>query len=237
MKKFIRYKFFSKNHGSSKGIYKSLNCGLKSFDNKKNVKQNLNIAKRTFFSQNKNLIIPDQYHSNKCLIATPSNPNPKCDAIVTSDNSLILGITAADCLPIIFYDPKNHVIGIAHAGWKGLVKGVIQNTLNKMIKLGAQKKYIKSIIGPCIRVGSYEVNNDFVKKLKTEYQKFAVRRMQKIYFDLPKMAKYILLNSNICEVHDTKKNTFLDKNYFSFRESKKKKLKDYGRNINLISII
>ena len=237
MKKFIRYKFFSKNHGSSKGIYKSLNCGLKSFDNKKDVKQNLNIAKRTLFSQNKNLIIPDQYHSNKCLIATPNNPNPKCDAIVTSDNSLILGITAADCLPIIFYDPKNHVIGIAHAGWKGLVKGVIQNTLNKMIKLGAQKKYIKSIIGPCIRLGSYEVNNDFVKKLKTEYQKFAIRRMQKIYFDLPKLAKHILLNSNISEVHDTKKNTFLDKNYFSFRESKKKKLKDYGRNINLISII
>ena len=237
MKKFIRYKFFSKNHGSSKGIYKSLNCGLKSFDNKKNVKQNLNIAKRTLFKQNKNLIIPDQYHSNKCLIATPNNPYPKCDALVTSDNSLILGITAADCLPIIFYDPKNHVIGIAHAGWKGLVKGVIQNTLNKMIKLGAQKKYIKSIIGPCIRVGSYEVNNDFVKKLKTEYQKFAIRRMQKIYFDLPKLAKYILLNSNISGVHDTKKNTFLDKNYFSFRESKKKKLKDYGRNINLISII
>ena len=237
MKKFIRYKFFSKNHGSSKGIYKSLNCGLKSFDNKKNVKQNLNIAKRTLFKQNKILIIPDQYHSNKCLIATPNNPYPKCDALVTSDNSLILGITAADCLPIIFYDQKNHVIGIAHAGWKGLVKGVVQNTLNKMINLGAQKNSIKSIIGPCIRAGSYEVNKDFVKKLKTEYQKFAVRRMQKIYFDLPKLAKYILLNSNICEVHDTKKNTFLDKNYFSFRESKKKKLKDYGRNINLISII
>ena len=237
MKKFIRYKFFSKNHGSSKGIYKSLNCGLKSFDYKKNVKQNLNIAKRTLFKENKNLIIPDQYHSNKCLIATSNNPYPKCDALVTSDNSLILGITTADCLPIIFYDQKNHVIGIAHAGWRGLVKGVVQNTLNKMINLGAQKKSIKSIIGPCIRAGSYEVNKDFVKKLKTEYQKFAVRRMQKIYFDLPKLAKYILLNSNICEVHDTKKNTFLDKNYFSFRESKKKKLKDYGRNINLISII
>ena len=237
MKKFIRYKFFSKNYGSSTGIYKSLNCGLKSFDNEKNVKQNLNIAKRTLFKQNKNLIIPDQYHSNRCLIATANNLYPKCDALVTSDNSLILGITTADCLPIIFYDQKNHVIGIAHAGWRGLVKGVLQNTLNKMINLGAQKKSIKSIIGPCIRLRSYEVKKDFVKKLKTEYQKFTVRRMQKIYFDLPKLAKYILLNSNISEVYDTKKNTFLDKNYFSFRESKKKKLKDYGRNINLISII
>ncbi len=237
MKKFIRYKFFSNNHGSSTGIYKSLNCGLKSFDNKKNVKQNLNIAQRTLFKQNKNLIIPDQYHSNKCLIATADNPYPKCDALVTTDNSLILGVTTADCLPIIFYDQKNRVIGIAHAGWKGLVKGVIQNTVKKMINLGAQKKSIKSIIGPCIRVKSYEVNQVFVKNLKTQYQRFAIKQMQKIYFDLPKLANYILSESNISEVYDIKKNTFLDKNYFSFRESKKKRQKDYGRNINLISII
>ena len=237
MKKFIHYKFFSKNHGSSTGIYKSLNCGLKSFDNKKNVKLNLNLAKRSFFKKDKNLIIPDQYHSSKCLVAKANNPYPKCDALVTSDNSLILGITTADCLPIIFYDPENQVIGIAHAGWKGLVKGVIQNTVKKMISLGAQKKSIKSIIGPCIRVKSYEVNKEFVNKLITQYQRFAIRRTQKIYFDLPKLAKYILSESNISSVHDIKKNTFLDKNYFSFRESKKKKQKDYGRNINLISII
>ena len=80
MKKFIRYKFFSKNQGSSKGIYKSLNCGLKSFDNKKNVKLNLNLAKRSLFKKDKNLIIPDQYHSNKCLVAKANNPYPKCDA-------------------------------------------------------------------------------------------------------------------------------------------------------------
>ena len=237
MKKFIRYKFFSKNHGSSKGIYKSLNCGIKSFDNKKDIKQNLNIARRTLFKQNKNLIIPDQYHSNRCLIATANNPYPKCDALVTKDNSLILGITTADCLPIIFYDLENQVIGIAHAGWKGLVKGVIHNTVKKMISLGAQKKSIKSIIGPCIRVKSYEVNEEFVNKLKTQYQRFAIRQIQKIYFDLPKLAKYILSESNISSVHDIKKNTFLDKNYFSFRESKKKNQKDYGRNLNLISLI
>ncbi len=237
MKKFVCYKFFSRNYGSSTGIYKSLNCGLKSFDNEKNVKQNLILAKKTLFKQNKKLIIPDQYHSNKCLIATTKNPYPKCDALVTSDNSLILGITTADCLPIIFYDTENQVIGIAHAGWKGLVKGVIQNTVKKMLSLGAHKKSIKSIIGPCIRVKSYEVNAEFVNKLKTRYQRFAIRQMQKIYFDLPKLAKYILSETNILSVHDVKKNTFLDKNYFSFRESKNKKQKDYGRNINLISII
>lgn len=237
MKKFVRYKFFSKNHGSSTGIYKSLNCGLKSFDNKENVKQNLNLAKRFLFKKDKNLIIPDQYHSNKCLVAKANNPYPKCDALVTKDNSLILGITTADCLPIIFYDLENQVIGIAHAGWKGLVKGVIHNTVKKMISLGAQKKSIKSIIGPCIRVKSYEVNEEFVNKLKTQYQRFAIRQMQKIYFDLPKLAKYILSESNISSVHDIKKNTFLDENYFSFRESKKKKQKDYGRNLNLISLI
>ena len=79
--------------------------------------------------------------------------------------------------------------------------------------------------------------DEFVNKLKAQHQRFAIRQMQKIYFDLPKLAKYILSESNISSVHDIKKNTFLDKNYFSFRESKKKKQKDYGRNINLISII
>ena len=171
------------------------------------------------------------------MIAKANNPYPKCDALVTKDNSLILGITTADCLPIIFYDLENQVIGIAHAGWKGLVKGVIHNTVKKMISLGAQKKSIKSIIGPCIRAKSYEVNEEFVNKLNTQYQRFAIRQIQKIYFDLPKLAKYILSESNISSVHDIKKNTFLDKNYFSFRESKKKKQKDYGRNLKLISLI
>lgn len=237
MKNRIKYKFFSKNNGISQGIYKSLNCGIRSFDNKKNVKKNLEIAQKILLNMNRTLITTNQYHSNKCLIANANDPYPQCDALVTSDNSLILGITTADCLPIIFYDSNNIVVGIAHAGWRGLVKGVIQNTIKKMVMLGAQKSSIKSIIGPCIRVNSYEVSENFLNELKIQYQKFAVRRTRKIYFDLPKLAKYILLESGISNIHDTKKNTYLDRNYFSFRQSKIKKEKDYGRNINLVTLI
>ena len=237
MRTCIKYKFFSNNYGTSQGIYESLNCGIRSSDNKKNIEMNLQIAKKRLHNKNKILITPDQYHSNKCLIATASNPHPQCDALVTSDNSLILGVTTADCLPIIFYDSTNMIVGIAHAGWRGLVKGVIQNTVKKMIMLGAKKKSIKSIIGPCIRVNSYEVSENFIKDLTIQYQKFAIRRMKRIYFDLPKLAKYILFESGISNIHDTKKNTFSDKNYFSFRQSKIKKEKDYGRNINLVTLI
>ena len=129
------------------------------------------------------------------------------------------------------------IVGIAHAGWRGLVKGVIQNTVKKMIMLGAKKKSIKSIIGPCIRVNSYEVSEDFINDLTIQYQKFAIRRLKRIYFDLPKLAKYILFESGISNIHDTKKNTYSDKNYFSFRQSKRKKEKDYGRNLNLVTLI
>jgi YfiH family protein len=139
----IKYKFFSNNYGTSQGIYESLNCGIRSSDNKKNVEMNLQIAKKRLHNKNKILITPEQYHSNKCLIATASNPHPQCDALVTSDNSLMLSVTTADCLPIIFYDSTNMIVGIAHAGWRGLVKGVIQNTVKKMIMLGAKKKINK----------------------------------------------------------------------------------------------
>ena len=210
---------------------------LKSRDNKNNVKENIEIAKNLISKEKKVLIIPNQSHSSKCLIVRKNKSVYNCDSVVTRDDKFILGITTADCLPIIFIDYQNKVIGICHAGWRGLKRDIIENTINKMLQIGSQKSNIRAFIGPCIRVKSYEVNEEFINKLKIQYQRFAIRQMQKIYFDLPKLAKYILSESNISSVHDIKKNTFLDKNYFSFRESKKKKQKDYGRNINLISII
>ena len=75
MKKFIRYKFFSKNHGSSKGIYKSLNCGLKSKDNSNLIQLNISKAVAQISNTPKNLILPSQSHSNKCIIVSNNQKN------------------------------------------------------------------------------------------------------------------------------------------------------------------
>ena len=69
-------------------------------------------------------------------------------------------------LLIVFYnqyfaDKKNSVIGIAHAGWRGALNGVLTSTINKMEVLGAERKQISAVIGPCISQAAYEVDLDF----------------------------------------------------------------------------
>ncbi len=236
MKEKIKYKFFTKNKGLSKGIYESLNCGLNSKDDPKKVLSNIKIAANFLTKIKKRIIIPNQSHSNKCLIVSSKISDYDCDALVTNRQDFILGVTTADCLPIMFYDPKELIFGLCHAGWRGLLSGIIQNTVQKMIKMGSINKNINTIIGPCIRKKSYEVSEKFIDELSPKYRVFSSIMNDKYYYDLPQLAKYILINNNILKIHDTKKNTYLSKDYFSYRESKKNKFNDYGRNINMISI-
>ena len=236
MTKKIKFKFFTRNNGHSKGKYKSLNCGLKSKDNSNLIQLNISKAVAQISNTPKNLILPSQSHSNKCIIVSNNQKNYKCDALVSNDSNCILGITTADCLPIIFYDNNENNIGICHAGWKGLTKGIIENTINKMNYLGSKNRKITAVIGPCIRKMSYEVSENFIKDLPDHYKQFSFLYNSKVYFDLPKLASYILFNQGIKKIKDVRKNTFLDRNYFSFRESKKKNWDDYGRNISLITI-
>ena len=161
----IKYKFFSKNNGFSKGIYSSLNCGIKSKDHSNNIKKNINLALKKIGFPNRKLILPNQNHTDKCLILeSEDNHLIKADGIVTKSKNFVIGVTTADCIPIILFDPEKEIIGICHAGWKGLSKGIIENTVSKMLILGSKCKKINAVIGPCIRESSYEVDRDFYKK-------------------------------------------------------------------------
>ena len=236
MKKKIKIKFFSKNNGFSNGIYKSLNCGLRSKDNPKIIKTNIEEAINKFSKNKKLLILPNQSHSNKCLIVKNTIKKYDCDGLVSNKSNIILGVTTADCLPIILIDQKKMVFGICHAGWRGLLKGIIQNTIKKMCQLNSKNNDIRAYIGPCIRRKSYEVSKSFVFSLEPKYQIFAHKKYGKYYYDLPKLAKFILSETGILFINDSKKNTYIDNNYFSYRESKKRNYSDYGRNISMVSL-
>ena len=73
---------------------------------------------------------------------------PRADAIVTRTEGLAIGVTAADCGPILLVDPSARVIGAAHAGWKGALTGVLESTVDAMEKLGAERSGIVAAIGP-----------------------------------------------------------------------------------------
>jgi YfiH family protein len=91
-------------------------------------------------------------------------PRPKADAIVTRTEGLAIGVTTADCGPILLVDPSARVIAAAHAGWKGALTGILESTVETMEKLGADRSGIVAAIGPLIRQPSYEVGSEFVER-------------------------------------------------------------------------
>jgi polyphenol oxidase len=111
----------------------------------------------------KRTMLVKQIHSGDVLRVTPEmledSGNLEADAMVSSD-SLALAIETADCYPILLDDRTAGVIGAAHAGWRGTVAGIAQNTLEAMIELGADPARVRAAVGPGICAKNYEVSPD-----------------------------------------------------------------------------
>ena len=247
-KKFSKFKkishcFFSKKGGFSRGIYKSLNCGVGSNDNKNNIKKNLSLVSKKMGIDFDKLLLMYQTHSTKVIIVNKNNfksKKYKCDAIITKLKGCGLGVVTADCVPIFLYDLKNEIIGCVHAGWKGALFGILEQTISKFKKLNSNNK-IFACIGPCIGKKSYEVDINFYKKFISRSNKnaiyFSKKSKNKKLFNLRKFVqdKLIKLKVNVDHVnHDTYKE---NNNFFSYRKSKHLYENDYGRCISIISLI
>ena len=244
LKKFknIKHCFFSKKGGFSKGIYKSLNCGRGSKDNKKNIQKNLKFVAKTMTVERAKLILMHQTHSNKVVEITKKNYKKiiMADAMITQMRNLAIGVVTADCVPIIFCDIKSQVAGCIHAGWKGAFTGVIENTFKKVKRLNLKNKIYASV-GPCIGNKSYEVDIKFYKMFVSKSWKYKIyfkeKNKTKKLFNLRKFVTDKLLKLGI-EVDQVNKDTFSEKsNFFSFRRSFKLKQKDYGRCISTVRLL
>tara|TARA_A100001011_G_scaffold366572_1_gene419241 strand:- start:161 stop:913 length:753 start_codon:yes stop_codon:yes gene_type:complete len=239
--KKIRHGFFNRHGGFSKGIYKSLNCGLKSKDNLRDVKKNIEKVCKKIGCNKNNLILLNQIHSNIVhkIIKIPKK-KLKGDSLITNKKGIALGILTADCAPVFIYDPVNNLISALHAGWKGAYKKIIITTLKKLASTGSNFNDLIAIIGPCIDKRNYEVKEDFFNKfIKQEKssKKFFKIKNKKIYFSLNNYIKDEFLKLGIKNIEIIKKDTYkLSNNFFSARRSIKDKLNDYGRNISVIMI-
>ena len=164
----ISHGFFDKNGGTSKGIYKSLNCGLGSNDKKNLIKKNLKIVKNKISKNSKNIFLVHQVHSSKFVYIDKNfkfkKTKIKADAIITNLRKLPIAVLTADCVPLLLYDIKKNVIAVIHAGWKGAFKGIIKKVVSFMLKNKSKPENIIAAIGPCISQNSYNVKEDFKKK-------------------------------------------------------------------------
>jgi YfiH family protein len=240
--KNIKHCFFSRKNGFSRGVYKSLNCGKGSKDNKNNIIKNLNfVAKKMTVTRSK-LILMHQTHSNKVVEIKLHNfkKKIKADALITKLNGFAIGVLTADCVPIIIFDAKNKIIGCIHAGWKGAFSGIIENTIKRIKKLNSNNKIYASV-GPCIGEKSYEVDilfyEKFVSKSRSNKIYFRYKSKTKKLFNIRKFVTDKLKKLNV-KVDQVNKDTFAEKsNFFSYRRSRKLMQKDYGRCLSTVCLI
>jgi len=163
------------------------------------------------------------------------------DAQVSAVEGLSLGILTADCVPVLFADDKNRIIGAAHAGWKGAFDGVIAATVTKMLALGAEKQSLHAVIGPCIRQENYEVGPEFyqqfVEKFAGHHAFFKPASQGKWFFDLPSFVMQRLNDLQLKSVTDTHLDTFSrPHDFFSYRRSTLNKEKLEGYLLSVISL-
>ena len=242
----IDHCFFSKLGGVSTDQYFSLNCGKGSNDSNANVKRNLKFVADYYDLKINNIITLHQNHSNKAVIISDQNIktyNLCFDGLVTNKKNIILSILTADCAPILFYDPINMIVGACHAGWKGTLTGIIENTLIKMESIGSKKNNIRCAIGPCIGQQSYEVGKDFYNKfisIESAAHQFFEKKPKnrsKYTFSLEGYIIDKLSRLNINSINSIRIDTFREDHIcFSYRKSLIKKENDYGRMISTIVI-
>ncbi|MDB3875416.1 peptidoglycan editing factor PgeF [Amylibacter sp.] len=238
-----KHGFFTRHGGVSSGIFKGLNCGAGSSDQSDAVTKNKSLVCDAMGVPLDKLMTVHQIHSADVIISLEQETvtTPKADAIVSKTKGLAIGILTADCAPILFCDQTAGVIGAAHSGWQGAIKGIAQNTIKEMTKLGADISNIQAIVGPCISQKNYEVGEDFLETFLLEDQYnmrfFANGKTNKYHFDLPGFCLQSLRNSGITNPEWTGHCTYEDSDkFYSYRKSTHLGEPDYGRLISVITL-
>ena len=162
----------STRHGGVSPIpYASLNLGINTEDKAEHIADNRRIYFDAIGWERAAFASSYQVHSANIMIATSAGQVHGYDAIITQQKDLLVGVTVADCCPILIYDAKNGVVAAIHAGWKGTVERIVLMTLQKMqsaFKTDALDCY--AYVGTCISQSQYEVDDKVAHYFSSEHK-------------------------------------------------------------------
>ena len=241
----LRHAFFTRAGGVSEGVYATLNGGVGSRDAPPSVQENRARMAARLGVDAERLLVPFQIHSAEArAVREPWNADarPRCDGVVTTEASLALGVTGADCGMLLFADVKAGVIGACHAGWKGALGGVIEATVGEMEAQGARRADIHVALGPAIGATSYEVGPEFVARFRDEDESFArffapTDRDGHATFNLPGFIASRVEALDVASFEDLGVDTYADEaRCFSYRRSVHRREPDYGRLVSAIAL-
>lgn len=240
----VAHGFFGRRGGVSSAPYDSLNCGPGSGDDLDAVTEN-RARIVAACAPGATLLTPYQVHSPDVVTvaeAFDEDKRPEADALVTDRAGLMLGILTADCAPVLLADRAAGVIGAAHAGWKGALGGVIENTVAAMQRLGAERERIAAAIGPCIAQQSYEVDLGFRQRFldadPANAAFFDNGREGHAHLDLSAYVAHRLDAAGVARIERIDVDTCAnERDYFSYRRSCLSGERErYGRQLSVIAL-
>ena len=193
------------------------------------------VKNRNFFNKklpNMHFVVAHQNHGEHIHIITEPKSRgwnsldtaiDNCDSFITNQKNIMLTILTADCVPILLFDRKEHVVAIVHAGWRGTQREIVSKTVRKMQKVfNSNPKNILAGIAPSIGKCCYQVDwnvTKFFKDIKGAYKNKGDKQM----LDLPYINKKQLLNSGLHEKNIEMSNVCTAcevERFFSYREEK-----------------
>jgi YfiH family protein len=242
----VRHGFFTRSGGVSHGVYATLNGGTGSNDVPGNVAENRARMAIALGVTPDRFLTAYQIHSPDVVVVEEPwthDRRPHADAIVTRLPRLAIGVSTADCGPLLLADAEAHVIGAAHAGWRGALAGVIEAAIAAMEKLGAQRSRIATALGPTIRQPNYEVGSEFVERFlaaDADNKRFFKPSISSGHamFDLGGYIAERLQRAGITNFEDLGLCTYAEpERFFSYRRTTKLGEPDYGRHINAIALV
>ncbi|MEO8159056.1 MAG: peptidoglycan editing factor PgeF [Betaproteobacteria bacterium] len=215
----VRALITSRNGGTSRGPYASMNLGQRVNDDPVAVASNRRLLRQFLPDEPRWL---EQVHGNAVVAAETISAPVLADASVATTPGCVSVIMVADCLPVLFAERRGGAVAAAHAGWRGLAAGVIENTVQA---LGVPARDLLAYLGPAIGPVAFEVGDEvraaFVSADPAAALAFEPHKPGKWLADLFLLARQRLAAAGVTSVYGGGQCTYSDPaRYFSHRRDK-----------------
>lgn len=228
----------TRRDGVSRGIYENLNMSFFLGDEEAHVKENRIRVMTALGCRPERAVGAVQVHGTHIAIVDESMAGrgglsakgaiPDTDGLITNVSGIPLTLLFADCTPLLFSDPVQGVIGLAHGGWRGSAGNIVGKMIEKMkAGYGCRPEDIRLGIGPCIGPESFEVGEDVVKAFTPFFSQEEIKQLAtpaspgKYLFNLPKANAWLALQAGITQnyIETAGIDTMTSQNFYSYRRS------------------
>jgi len=207
----VLHAVFTRIGGKSSGAFHSLNVGQLVGDEPAAVQANHDLIFRTLGIQSEQVVTARQVHGAHVAavgVMDQGTVVPATDSLITEEQGIPLLLRFADCLPLMLYDPLRQAIALVHIGWRGLVAGVVVNTVAALQGVfGCKPRDIVAGLGPAIGPCCYQVGPDLIARVEhvfgTRNEWFVGQPDGTVHFNLPAAVRWQLRHEGVQHIEDS----------------------------------